>query len=147
MAWMASGGRWGSMPRGYVDIQIERQIAAGHEEYAARRFAHAMAFGGCTDAEALAIIRDRDAGHRGTAHDLVDMSEVPTDRWFRDCWRRSHNGGPIYVHMTMARRIQRARIAELASKRGVEMKLDLWRARIRRAETPEALKAIWPAVS
>lgn len=143
MAWMASGGRWADMPRGYIDIQIERQIAAGHQERAARRFARGLAFGGHTDAEALEIIRDRDTGHLGTAHQLVDVSDISFDRWFRDAWRRSHNGGPIYVAMPEARKIQLSRIKALE----LHINLPLWKSRIRKAETPEALKSIWPTVN
>lgn len=144
MRWMSLGGRWADMPRGYVDSQIERQIAAGHNAHAAFRFAHAMAFGGCTDAEALEIIKDRDCGHLGTAFELVDYSEVPSDRWFRDAWRRSRNGGPIYVAMDVARKIQMKRMKSVANQRHATLQENRWRERIRRAETPEQLKNIWP---
>jgi hypothetical protein len=141
---MSLGGRWADQGRGYIDTQIERQIAAGHVERAVVKFCRAMAFGGCTDAEALEIIRDRDCGHLGTAFDLVDFSDVPTDRYFRDAWQRSHNGGPIYINIGLARKIQMKRLKLAASQRGAELQPVLWRERIRRAETPEQLKNIWP---
>jgi hypothetical protein len=141
---MSLGGRWADMPKGYIDIQIERQIEAGRNERAAVRFARAMAFGGCTDAEALEIIRDRDCGHKGMAFDLVDFRDVPSDRWFRDAWRRSHNGGPIYTGMPEARKIQMKRLQSAATQRKAELQFARWKERIRRAETPEQLKNIWP---
>ena len=56
-----------------------------------------MLFGGCTTAEAYGIIRDRDCSHLGTGCELWDASDLPTDRRYRNAWRRSHNGGPIYI--------------------------------------------------
>jgi len=147
MRWMTNGGLWADRLRGYIDEQIERQIAAGHHRRAAERFAHALAFGGCTDAEALEIIRDRDCGHLGTAYELLDVSDIPTDRWFRDAWRRSHNGGPIYVDMRKARKIQLAKLTGFASERKLELRMDRWRQRVRKAETPEHLKSLWPSIS
>lgn len=144
MRWMGLGGRWADRERGYLDTQIERQIAAGHDERAVVRFCRAMMFGGCTDAEALEIIRDRDCGHLGTAFELVDFADIPQDRWFRNAWRRSHNGGPIYIDMKKARAIQYRRIKSL-TRNNILMKLPLWRGRIRRAQTPEQLKSIYPS--
>lgn len=145
MLWMASGGRWAGMPHGYIDTQIDRQIAAGRDERAVVRFCLAMAFGGCTDAEALDIIRGRDCGHKGTAFDLVDYSDVPTDRWFRNAWRRSHNGGPIYIDMRQARKIQKKEIGCAAKRIGASLQWGRWNDRLRKAETPEELKRIFPA--
>lgn len=145
MAWMTGGGGyWNGFPPGYADIQIERQIEAGHHPHAAHRFAHAMMFGGCTDAEALEIIRDRDCGHLGTAHELVGISDIYTDRWFRDAWRRGHNGGPVYVAMPAARQIHVAKLKRFAAQHRIELQMPRYRQRIRKAETPEELKSIWP---
>lgn len=144
MRWMGLGGRWGDRERGYVDTQIERQIADGIDEWTAVRFARAMSLGSITDSEALAILRDRDCSRFGTACELLDVSEVPTDRWFRDAWRRSHNGGPIYTAMPIARKIQLKKLTQLAKDRKLELRMERWRQRIRKAKTPEELKAIWP---
>jgi len=145
MDWLACGGYWDG--RGLdIDEQIERSVAAGHHEHAARRFVRAMDRGGCTTAEAYEIIRDRDCGHLGSAFELVAPEELP-DRWFRNAWRRSHNGGPICVDMAAARRIQRARLADFAEHRRVDLSWPRWRERMRRAQTPEALKAIWPKLT
>jgi hypothetical protein len=103
IAWMSCGGRWRDQPRGFIDIQIERQIDAGRRQADARRFARAMAFGGCSTAEALEIIRDRDCGHLGTAHELVDLSGIPADRWFRDAWAAHAPQMPVSLPQTQVR--------------------------------------------
>jgi len=103
------GGRWDGLPRGFLQVQIERQIAAGHHADAARRFVRAMQFGGLTDAEAYAVFRDRDCAHRGTGCELWDVEDIPIDRTYRDAWRRSHNGGPIYIDELAAMKIDEAR--------------------------------------
>lgn len=98
MRWMThGGGYWNGRPRGFLQTQVERQVAAGHRADAAWRFVLAMQFGGCTDAEAYAVIRDRDCAHLGTACELWDVTDIPRDRTYRDAWRRSRNGGPIWV--------------------------------------------------
>jgi hypothetical protein len=91
------GGRWDGFPRGFLDRQIELQAGHGVGEWAAARFVRAMQFGGLTTAEAYAIMRDRFCAHLGTGCELWDVEEIPTDRIYRDAWRRSHNGGPIYL--------------------------------------------------
>ncbi len=141
---MANGGYWNSYSHGFIEVQIERQVARGVHEWAARRYCQAMTQGGCTDAEALAILRDRDCLHLGTAHELIDISEIPTDRWFRDAWCRSHNGGPVYISMLKARKIQLQKLQVFATKRQIDLRWSLWRERIRSAKTPEQLKLILP---
>lgn len=141
---MSCGGLWDDRPRGYLDEQIERQVAAGIHRWAAERFARAVQFGGCSQAEAFAIIRDRDCGHMGTGHEIWDLADVPKDRWFRDAWRRSHNGGPIGVDMAAARKIQLTRIGEAAKRGKAGLQLARWRERMRQAETPDQLRQVWP---
>ena len=80
---LASGGFWGARPRGWYDRQVESQVARGVLPDAASRYVRAMITGGCTTAEALAIIRDRDCAHLGTQIELQDASDLPADRWFR----------------------------------------------------------------
>lgn len=108
--WMGCGGYWGNPRRGFLDTQVERHVADGIDPDAAWRFVSAMQFGGCTTAEALEIIRNRDCAHRGTAIELWDVEDIPADRWFRNAWVRSHNGGPISIDLKSAKQIQFARI-------------------------------------
>ena len=103
---MGCGGRWPDKPRGWLDEQIDRHIAAGHCRIATPRYVRAMAFGGLNSQEALALIRDRDCAHRGSGIELWDVGQIPSDRWFRDAWRRSHNGGPISIDIKAAKPIQ-----------------------------------------
>lgn len=98
------GGYWGVVGRGFLDAQIARQEADGIATDVAHRFAHGLAFGGLTSAEAWAVIRDRDCRH-GVAHEMVTIDALP-DRWFRNAWRRSHNGGPVRIDLEAARDIQ-----------------------------------------
>src|SRR5207237_649888 len=116
IAWMSCGGFWSRRPRGFMETQIEWQIARGIDPDVAKRYAHAMKFGGCTTAEALEIIRDRDCAPHGTAIELWDIDDIPTDRWFRNAWRRSHNGGPIYIDLNQAMPIQFERARTAVSK-------------------------------
>jgi hypothetical protein len=106
---MASGGLWAHMPRGFIDAQIERKIARGMLPDAARRLCLALAFGGASTAEAYGILRDATCGHRGVAHELWDTADLPADRRYRDAWRRSSNGGPIWLDERKAMAIDEAR--------------------------------------
>ena len=154
---MGRGGCWSCHPRGFMDLQIERQIERGIAPDLARRYAHAMHFGGCTTAEALEIIRDRDCAPHGRAIELWDLADVPVDRWFRNAWRRSHNGGPISIDLARAKSIQfqRARAAVMARNKRLDGDIDSFdrladidwprfRERIRSAGDVRDLKGIWP---
>lgn len=151
---LSSGGAWGGMPRGFVETQIERQIAAGHRPDAARRFAHGMAFGGLTTAEALDVIAERDCRHLGTGLELCIPSELPS-RWFRDAWRRGANGGPINIDLRLARPIQWKRIRQFVADENKrrseawdglpELKPDFGsiKDQIKRADDSDSLQRIW----
>jgi hypothetical protein len=139
------GGRWDSIlitDPNFLDRQIQAQATEGVREWASRRFVMAMHKGGCTDAEAYEIMRDRYCSHIGTGCELWDDSDLP-DRWFRNAWRRSHNGGPITIDLSKAKRIQYARIKNLENK-GYHLKLSLWRERIRQSSSLMHLRSIWP---
>lgn len=153
---MQSGGYWDDRPRGFVDEQIRRQISDGIAPDHARRFAHAVAFGGVTEAEAWGIIRDRDCARHGKLHELIDVSELP-DRWFRDAWTRSHNGGPVSVSLEKARPIQWGRMRAAARNETQRRDTDLntWRKplrivwhsierAIRNARDADELRRVWP---
>jgi hypothetical protein len=153
IAHLCSGGFWPSV-RGFCEWQIEMQIARGVGHDAAQRYARAMVSGGCTTAEALAIIRDRDCAHLGTMIELFDIDDLPGDRWFRDAWTRSHNGGPVSVSLTRARRIQLERIKGAIVRRngrrielGREPITPAWGEignAIRHARDEHELRRVWP---
>ena len=154
---MGCGGFWGEKPRGWYEQQIERAVADGRKPDAARRFVRAMVLGGCTTAEAYEIIRDRDCGHLGFNIELHDDSELPANRWFRNAWSRSANGGPIVISLEKARPIQWQKVCEAVAAENkrredsyeLAMPLDMdWgrvRTEIARARDIETLRAIWPA--
>jgi hypothetical protein len=153
---MSCGGLWDEHPPGFADVQIARMVADGIREDAAARYARAVQRGGCTTAEALGIIRDRDCAHLGTAIELWDIEHVPTDRWFRNAWRRSHNGGPISVDLKLARPIQLAHVrhaiaAENARREAdfdmppfIEVDLRAIRQHILEARDEQELRHVWP---
>lgn len=156
IAWMGCGGFWNSYGRGFVDVQIERMIARGLPPDVARRYARAMQFGGCTTAEALEIIRDRDCAPHGTGIELWDISEIPADRWYRDAWTRSHNGGPINIDIKKAKPIQWKRARAFVSYenkrradafeivRPIEVNWEMIRRSIARAKDHDELRRVWP---
>jgi len=111
LAYMTGGGgRWDGYPRGFIERQIAAQAADGVGEDNAARFVRAMQFGGCSTPEAYGVMRDRFCFHLGTGCELWNVEDVPTDRTYRDAWRRSHNGGPIVIDEAKARVIDEARM-------------------------------------
>lgn len=152
---MRCGGLYPSAPVGWIKEQEERRIASGQSSYAARRLVRALAFGGCTTSDALEIIRDTDCAPHGTAFEVVDQGDIPADRWFRDAWRRSHNGGPIYIDIGAAQKQQWRHIATRIERERMVRRLALdadglrideadLKRRIRSATHLHELRAIWP---
>lgn len=152
---MQSGGYWNDRPRGFIEKQILRQVNDGINPDHAKRFAHAVAFGGCSEVEAWEIIRDRDCARHGIHHELVNPLDMP-DRWFRDAWVRGHNGGPVYIDIKLAtevqwRKIQHAtavengrRASALFGKPEIKLSKDKYRRLITMARDEQELKSIWP---
>lgn len=152
---MQTGGYWSDSPRGFIETQIERQIQSGIDIDHARRFAHAVAFGGCTEPEVWGIIRDRDCARHGTLHELISSDDLP-DRWFRDAWRRSSNGGPPSVDLEKAKPIQWQKIVAAVSQENRRREFDLFglppinlpnltmQSAIRNARDDQELRRVWP---
>ena len=151
---MQCGGHWDDLPHGTLERQIEAQIGAGIAPDHARRFAHAVAFGGCSEAETWDILKDRDCARFGTMHELISADELP-DRWFRDAWSRSPNGGPVSVSLQKAKPIQWAKLVNAVSQENKRRELDLFgnapiklpkltiQSAIRNARDAEELERIW----
>jgi hypothetical protein len=77
MAYMTGGGgRWDGFPRGFLDRQIAKQSEECGERHA-HRFVMAMQFGGCTDAEAYELMRDRFCAHLGRALNSGTLTMFP----------------------------------------------------------------------
>lgn len=74
-------------------------------EYLARRWVMCRHVGGLSERDAVALILEKDAPAWSTAHEIVDMDELPKDRTFRNAWRRSSNGGPIWIDDAKAEQI------------------------------------------
>jgi hypothetical protein len=151
------GGRWDGHPRGFLDRQIAKHAEECGERNA-HRFVMAMQFGGCTDAEAYEVMRDRFCAHMGSGIELWDVADVPADRWFRNAWVRSHNGGSIDISLSKARAIQFRKIkaAVELENRGRRVDINLFdhpicpdwsaiRDAIRRAHDVADLRRVWPA--
>lgn len=152
---MQCGGHWSDRPSGFVEAQIERQIRDGIHPDHARRYARAMAFGGCSEAEVWEIIRDRDCSRYGNHHEIISTDDLP-DHWFRDAWVRGHNGGPAYIDMSKAREIQwrkifnsvnqenKVRRQSLFPKPLVRLSRNEYQRFISLARDEDELKKIWP---
>ena len=153
---MCNGGfdLWQMQPKGFADRQIASMVARGIDERVAHRYAITMLRGGCTTAEALEIIRDRDCTPRGTAIELWGEDDLPTDRWFRLAWHRSHNGGPISINLKKAKTVQMRRIGNAVIEENkkrereliapLEYDRDLLRGKIMQARDEIELRSIWP---
>lgn len=146
----------GGMIKGMsVRREIDRFVEHGWDGDFARLYTHAIAYGGHTEAEAFDILRRKDVPKDASGVERWQTSELPGDRWFRDAWRRSHNGGPISVDLERARPVQSKRLLScyLATKNGgrigdylrlEEIDLDQYERRIERAADEDELRAIWP---
>jgi hypothetical protein len=139
------------------DAQIANHVRDGIREVVAVRWIKHFRSGGLTDAEAYELIRDRDTKPEWSGKELWKPSEAPIDRWFRNAWKRSHNGGPIYIAIDRAKPIQFKHIVsaiEREKKRRsnemdyfdipVEVDLLAIREKIRRASDEIELRHIWP---
>ena len=157
------GGLWNDRPRGFLDELVRRKSCPTLQknrhitEASAWRFVKAMQYGGCTTAEALDVIREHDCtrGGDGILHELIDVTDLP-DRWFRDAWRRSSNGGPPSVDLEKAKPIQWRKIVDAVSQENKKREFDLfglppvklqrltYQNAIKHARDDEELRKIWP---
>jgi hypothetical protein len=154
-----------------VDWETQKQMLGGIPVNVALRWARALAFGGLTEAAALALVAERDRPKDTISTLVVEHMEVARqDRYFRNAWECSQTG-TMNCNMTKARvwhmnRIRDVRNVELVkldllSLRALETGNTVERDRINRLKqvlrdipqtfdlTPFAttaeLKAAWPA--
>ena len=162
-SFMTRGGGWFDHHergiRGGLKYEIDKQVAQGLPEEATIRLLNAMAFGGCTDAEFYEIIRDRDCWNMGTMQELSSITDLP-DRWFRDAWKRSANGGPVMIDLEKARPIQAQHIDDAIQRANsrptgllaelfplkpvIEFNMAKLAQKIRDARDDLELRAVWP---
>jgi len=90
------GGWWNDLTPRQIERQLQSKIARGVTPEAARRFAIAMLFGGLSEKQAYELVRDHDCAPLGHSCEIMDSKDLP-DRTHRNHWRRSPNGGPIWV--------------------------------------------------
>jgi len=110
VAYLMNGGRWPDANMFWLGWQIVRQIVNGVAPSVAAKYVRAMQHGGMTEHEALWLIAERDCRPYGTGIELWDVADIPTDRTHRDAWRRSQNGGPIWIDEDAAQRIDEQRL-------------------------------------
>jgi hypothetical protein len=152
----------GGAPYGYFgridwDGQIASMTGRGIRESVAVQWVRSIINGGLTTAEAYELIRDRDTAPEWTGKELWDRADVPRDRWFRNAWYRSHNGGPICVDLGRAKSIQFREIknaVDCENKRRkseidlfdipVACDLAFFRERVRKASDEFELRCVWP---
>ena len=151
---MSIGGCEGA-PSSFIEEQVFLQMKAGIKKDHAIAFAKAITFGGVPEREVYELVKDRDCARFGTLHELQDTDELPFDRWFRDAWRRSANGGPIGIDLEKAKDIHWEKIfvsveAENRMRMMSRKKRDLFelnddlRSMIDKADDVSDLRKIWP---
>lgn len=136
-----------------VAREVEKAEQDGRDCDLAREWAEAGEYGGLTNAECWDLFRRWCLPADALAVDLVDASDLP-DRWFRNAWGRSHNGGPIVVRLDKARAIQRQKISDAVSAENARRQR-LWlpalsldygemALAIDRARDAAELRSVWP---
>ena len=88
----------------YVRCPKWRRDRDDREAFAAK-WIDALIYGGLDEMEAIALIGEFSKPLHATALQIVDKSEINSDRTHRDAWRRSTNGGPIWIDEAAAQRI------------------------------------------
>lgn len=98
------GGYWNDYPFGFLAELVRRktcpilQRGTPCTREAAERFVKAMTWGGRPCEEAWDIIAQHDAArHGGLAIEIMHVDDLPKYDENRNAWRRSLNGGPVYV--------------------------------------------------
>lgn len=105
---LTHGGRWPEADPAWLETLVQRFVASGVGRDVAERWVNAMSSGGLGEHDALWLIAE--ISKLKGAVELVDVSEIPADRTHRNAWRRSHNGGPIWIDEAIAQRIDELRM-------------------------------------
>lgn len=86
---------WFGRPWYFPHLQFARMVARGVKPSVAWAYSTHMMRGGLTRRQAIDLIGARDCP--GVCPEIVDVSELPDSRFYRDAWRRSSNGGPVWI--------------------------------------------------
>lgn len=81
----------------YADPRWRSDLTLAARQALAIRWVSKLHQGGLTERQAVELICEVSRAPHTTALEIVDVSEIPTDRRRRNQWRRSTNGGPIIV--------------------------------------------------
>lgn len=135
--------------------ELHKAARDGRDVAAWSSFLTAYERGGCTLDKALRLVLDKDVPtvERASA-EIWSRGDLPADRWFRDAWRRSANGGPIWTDVERARPVQLRHIGRALSRANVQwftrrdepVAID-WRsarAAVARAGDEAELRTVWP---
>lgn len=79
--------------------------SAAERRRLAERWVNALHTGGLSEIKAVRLIVEKDMTAWGLAPEIVDVDDIPNDRRHRNAWRRSRNGGPIWIDDDKAREI------------------------------------------
>jgi hypothetical protein len=74
------------------------------------QYVEALAHGGLSEDEAIAMIAARDAPSFAQSIEIMDSEALPETKVHRNAWRRSRNGGPIYVDALRAQALDEERM-------------------------------------
>ena len=69
-----------------INYEISKFVASGKSEDVIRPYMEAVANGGMTEAKAIDLIRAKDEVANCQGCTVVEDTDLPTDRYFRDAW-------------------------------------------------------------
>jgi hypothetical protein len=73
-----------------IDYEVGKFVAGGKAEDVIRPYVTALANGGVTEAQAIELIRAKDDKADCLSCTVIEDTDVPTDRYFRDAWEWSN---------------------------------------------------------
>jgi hypothetical protein len=72
-----------------IDYEVGKFVAAGKAEDIVRPYMEAVANGGVTEAQAIELIRAKNHQADCLGCTVIEDTDLPTDRYFRDAWEWS----------------------------------------------------------
>ena len=87
LAAMTDSGYGWSQER--IDYEIGKFVAGGKSESVVRPFTTAVGKGGVSESEAIELIRAKDDKADCLGCTVIEDTDLPSDRYFRDAWEWS----------------------------------------------------------